>query len=721
MRYSRTFLTGLFLSALLLFLISGEAPAQSITIVLSQPPPNQLRVSDLWRVQLFNNSRESVEVYLQGIATRIGEGQIVDAESKAFSLPPGRLAVKGSQLEPIKVNQSNPKYRDIVTRTGTVPSGEYEICVFVRNAATGEELGSDCITQIVEHLSPPILIAPTDESDVQEPLPLFTWTPPVPAPNSGRVSYTLRIAEILGRQTPYDALQSNPAFYEKTSIPTTTFQYPTAARAMQTDKRYAWRVTAYSNGVSLGESEVWQFTKKPQMMILSNQNITTATIALLTFKADRLVGGKGQSAALIKNKNSGGGGKAIGSFAAGPGSATLDAQAWTWGNNEYGQLGTGGTPTTARPTPKAIESLNHVREMALGGEHGLAIELSGNVAAWGNNDFGQLGLGNDESQNTPKWIPSFVGAIDVAAGNYHSVAVKNDGTVWTWGYNRSGELGLGNKADKDKPTKVSITNVAAVAAGDGHTLALKSDGTVWGWGTNRNGQVDPTFGADPAILSPKKVEGLSNVKAIAAGSNFSLALLEDGTVKAWGANNSGQLGNGDADPDAKQVEKFIKGFKYGGGTTGGTPIGKFKAADVEKRGFTATGVSKNMELGYVLTNLNGIVTVSTLNNVMAIDAGGAHGIALRKDSTVWTWGNNFWGTLGTGGREFHTGPTRVTGLNSVVSIAAGSDNSFAVQANGTVNAWGNNFHKQLGMNAVPASAGSEGEDFATSPVVVPKP
>ncbi|MGE3801661.1 MAG: RCC1 domain-containing protein [Candidatus Kapaibacterium sp.] len=701
--------------------VSGSAFGQSVTVILSQPPPNQLRVSDLWRVQLFNNSGESIKVYLQGIATREGEGQIVDAQSTVFTLPPGRLAVKGSQLEPIKVNQSIPKYRDIVTRTGTVPSGEYEICVFVRDAATGEELGSDCITQIVERLSPPILIAPSDESEVQEPLPVFTWTPPVPAPSSSKLTYTLRIAEILGRQTAYDALQSNPAFYEKTNIPTTVYQYPTAARTMQTNKRYAWRITAYSNNVSLGESEVWEFTKKPQMMVLEAAPVKTLTLAVLSFKADRVFGGKGSSAALVKNPSSGGGGgKTMGTIAAFPGASTLDAQAWTWGNNEYGQLGTGGTPATARPTPKTVESLNHVKEIALGAEHGLAIELSGNIAAWGSNDFGQLGLGNDNPQNTPKWIPAFVGAIDVAAGNYHSVALKNDGTVWTWGYNRSGELGLGNKVDKDQPTKVSIVNVAAVAAGNGHTLALKSDGTVWAWGTNRNGQVDPSFGADPVIISPKKIEGLSNVKAIAAGGNFSLALLEDGTVKAWGANNSGQLGNGEADSDAKLVERFITGIKFGG-STGGTSIGKFKAVDVEKRGYKAVDLSKNIELGFVFTNLNGIVSVSTLNNVNSIDAGGAHAIALRKDSTVWTWGNNYWGTLGTGGQEFHTGPTRVTGLNNAVFIAAGSDHSFAVLQNGAVNVWGNNTHKQLGMSEVPASVATGEEDFATSPIVVPKP
>ncbi len=400
-------------SLILLLGITHQAAAQ-VTVILHQPPPNQLRVSDLWRVELFNSSDETIDVFLHGIATETRDGLIVDAESRTFKLPPGRLAITGSKIEPIRVNESNPRYRDVTTRTGTVPTGTYEICVYVRDPATREELGSDCITQVVERFNPPILIAPADESDVTEALPIFTWTPPVPLPSSrNRIRYRLQVAEIYGRQTPYDALLSNPAFFEQSNVPNTVFQYPIAARSFETNKRYAWRITAVDGKTNIGESEVWSFTKKPGLAILSLQedalDNTNIAVVALGFKASNVAGGKGHSAALV---------------------GTEDLHAWTWGDNEYGQLGTGGTPTTARANPREVSGLSYITGLAPGGEHTLALGPYGQVASTGNNDYGQLGLGNDNATNTPKWVPSFTGAVGIAAGNYHSVAVKNDGTVW---------------------------------------------------------------------------------------------------------------------------------------------------------------------------------------------------------------------------------------------------------------------------------------------------
>lgn len=712
MKCSRLF-SALILSALCLG-IAPRAVAQ-VTVILFQPPPNQLRVSDLWRVELFNASDETVEVFLHGIATEARDGRIVDAESRVFKLPPGRLAVRGPQIEPIKVNESNPRYRDVVTRTGTVPTGTYEICVYVRDPATREELGSDCITQIVERFNPPILVAPVDESDVLEKLPVFTWTPPVPLPASGgRVTYTLRIAEIYGRQTAYDALQSNPAFFEQRNVPNTIFQYSVAARSFEKNKRYAWRVTAYDGRVSIGESEVWSFTKKPELTFLAvDENAlenTTLAVAAFGFKAADIAGGKGHAAALVGDE---------------------DLHLWTWGDNEYGQLGTGGVPTTARAAPKEVSGLNYMTALAPGGEHTLGLGPYGQVAAWGNNDYGQLGLENTSPTNTPKWLSGFTGVTGIAAGNHHSVAVKNDGTVWTWGYNRSGELGSGNRQDRDRPGKVNgIGEITAVAAGNGHTLALKADGTVWAWGTNRYGQADPSPGAAPILDKPHKVGGLANVQAIAAGGNFSLALLKDGTVKAWGANNSGQLGNGEADPDAKLINRFIAGrVSTGSGSSGGKTVGTFRSLETGRGpvgGSTMlagreVSIVKQIELGFVLTNITGIVSVSGLTNVTAIDAGNAHSLALRSDSTVWAWGNNHWGVLGTADRDYRSGPARVTGANDVTDIAAGAEVSYAIKKSGTVIAWGNNAHKQLGMQEVPASVAVEGETIAISPVQIPKP
>ncbi len=715
------------LSLILTLLFSGTALAQSVGVQLFQPPPNQLRISDLWRVQLQNFTREPVEIFLRGIVREARDGEVLNAESRVFTLAPGGKVLTGRELEPIDVISSNSKYRSIVTRTGTVPSGEYEICVYVVDPASGEVINEECIDHRVERLSPPLLIAPTDESVVSDPLPIFTWTPPVPAPSGGaRLLYRLRIAEILGRQSPYDALRSNPPFFEQQNIRTPTFQFPGGARSFLNDRRYAWRVTAYENGVEVGESEVWSFRRNRLnlQVELAEAAVDQKIVAVaLGLKGDRVIAGSGSSGMLADApSNAGGDSKslAIGSFTSGAGKKLLDAQVWTWGNNEYYVLGTGPLPAVARAKPTAVTELDHIRELALGAEHGLAIDLSGNVASWGKNDYGQLGTGSFTSKNRPSWIAGLSGALQVAAGNYHSVALRNNGTVWTWGYNRSGELGRGDE-DDDKPGQVSLSGITSIAAGDGHTLALGSDGSVWAWGTNRYGQVDPSVDGRPIVDRPKKIEGLANVKAIAAGGTFSMALLEDGTIRTWGSNQSGQLGSGEAEPGATLITKMIVGkLTMPNGSDGKKGPKRFRATAPGLSSGGAKSVVKELELGAVLVNLTGIVKVSGLTNVTAIDAGGAHALALRSDSTIWSWGNNYWGALGTGDRDFRSGPARLLGVDKAIGIAAGGVHSLAVASNRSLYSWGSNAHLQLGVTSLPASEESEDGDFSVEPVVVPK-
>ena len=722
------------ISLALTLLFGGTALAQSVGIQLFQPPPNQLRISDLWRVQVQNLTREPVEIFLRGIVTEERDGEVVNAESRVFTLQPGGKVLTGRELEPIEVISSNSKYRGIVTRTGTVPSGDYEICVYAVDAATGEILGEDCLEHTVERLSPPLLIAPTDESTLADPLPIFTWTPPVPAPSGGaRLLYRLRIAEVLGRQSPFDALRSNPPFFEQQNIRTPTFQFPGRARPFIDGRRYAWRITAYENGVAIGESEVWSFRRNRLNLQIelaeadAEQKITA--VGLLGLKGDRVIAGSGSSGMLADAPAKSSGGKgfaAAGSLTSGGGKKTLDAQAWTWGNNEYYVLGTGPLPAVARAKPTTVTELDHIRDLALGAEHALAIDIAGNVASWGNNDYGQLGTGSFTKKNRPAWIPGLSGALEVAAGNYHSVALRNNGTVWSWGYNRSGELGRGSE-DDDTPGQVNLSSVVAISAGNGHTLALKSDGTVWAWGTNRYGQVDPSIDAVPIVTRPRQVEGLSKVTAISAGGTFSMALLEDGTIRTWGSDRSGQLGSGTAEPGATLINKMILGtIRMPEGSDGKEGPKRFRSTSSGSSGGTTAGggamsVVKEMELGMVLINVSGIVKVSGLTNITAIDAGGAHALALRSDSTIWSWGNNYWGQLGTGDRDFRSGPARLIGIDKATGIAAGGVHSLGVASTRTLYSWGSNAHLQLGMSSLPPSEESEeGEEFSMEPVVVPQ-
>jgi hypothetical protein len=131
-------------------LMLASASRAQITVSLQQPPPNQLKVADLWRVTILNTTKTTYTVYLQGTATEANAGQVVDAQTSPFSVPPGTKIVTGHDLGNIKVNSSNSRYKNILLQTGTVPAGDYTVCVIVHAEQDGTELGNDCIQQHVE-------------------------------------------------------------------------------------------------------------------------------------------------------------------------------------------------------------------------------------------------------------------------------------------------------------------------------------------------------------------------------------------------------------------------------------------------------------------------------------------------------------------------------------------------------------------------------------------
>jgi hypothetical protein len=285
----------------------------------------------------------------------------------------------------------------------------------------------------------------------------------------------------------------------------------------------------------------------------------------------------------------------------------------------------------------------------------------GTVWAWGANTSGQLGNEADGHgwSNTPMQVSNLSGVKALAAGSEHSLVLKEDGTVWAWGNNSYGQLGNA-AAGYGSSTPVQVSNlsgVKAIAASDEHNLALKEDGTVWAWGKNNYGQLGDGTTTNrttpvqvrnaPLTKKRSKVSGtlnnLSGVTAIAAGGTHSLALMEDGTVRAWGYNERGQLGNGTT-------------------TSSKTPV-----------------------------------TVRNLSGVKAISGGWSHSLALKQDGTVWTWGNNYDGQLGDGTTTNRTTPVMVSSLSGVKAIAAAYFHSLALMEDGTVRAWGWNGYEGAGL------------------------
>ncbi|HWJ49538.1 MAG TPA: IPT/TIG domain-containing protein, partial [Solirubrobacteraceae bacterium] len=298
--------------------------------------------------------------------------------------------------------------------------------------------------------------------------------------------------------------------------------------------------------------------------------------------------------------------------------------------------------------PVTVTGLRFVASVAAGGRHSLALLAGGTVDAWGDNEYGQLGAPRSViTSNVPIPVPGLTGVKAISAGANHSLALLTNGTVMAWGGDESGQLGIGAiREGEEVPTAVKgLTGVQAVSAGASHSLALLTNGTVMAWGDDESGQLGT--GNLKSSTVPVAVKGLTGVTAIAAGANFSLALLSNGTVMAWGSDEYGQLANG--------------------------------------------SIGEEQELSDVP------VQVGTLTGVTAIAAGAEHGLALMGDHTVMAWGGDSYGEIGDGVvQPRQETPVAVSGLSGVTAISAGTGDSVALLSNGSAMAWGVNEWGTLG-------------------------
>jgi uncharacterized repeat protein (TIGR01451 family) len=324
-----------------------------------------------------------------------------------------------------------------------------------------------------------------------------------------------------------------------------------------------------------------------------------------------------------------------------------DGTVWSWGSNSWGQLGDGNFSTNT--TPVQAFNLTGVTAIAGGGKHTLALRGDGTVWAWGMSAFGQLGDGQPFStiMGLPVQVVGLTGVTAVSAGEHYSVALRNDGTVWTWGYNDNGQLGDGTTTERRAPVQVSgLNNVTAISAGqEAHTVVVKADGTVWAWGENRFGELGPGT-TNSMETTPVQVSGLTNVKTVAAGEHFTVALKLDGTVWSWGDRNPvpAQVGG------LTSIVSLDAGYDHG--------IALKSDGTVWTWGYNVYG-----ELG---DGTNGTranaMQVSGLSGVTAVAAGEHHSAALLSDGTVRTWGINQFGQLGDGTKSDKNLPVQVSGV-----------------------------------------------------------
>ncbi|HZI07241.1 MAG TPA: RCC1 repeat-containing protein, partial [Archangium sp.] len=372
-----------------------------------------------------------------------------------------------------------------------------------------------------------------------------------------------------------------------------------------------------------------------------------------------------------------------------------DGTVWAWGDNFAGQLGQGPGSSMPNPTPARVPGLTGVVAVETGQGHSLALREDGTVWAWGDNSLGQVGQpAGYEPISTPVQVPDLTDVVAIAADGLYTLALRADGTVWGWGANFRRQLGRpSNYEPNATPAQVpELTGAVAISAGLAHVLALREDGTVWAWGDNSSGQRGQPS-SFPLSSLPEQVPGLTDVVALAAGSQFSLALRADGTVWAWGVNSSFQLGDGTKLD--RHTPQQVPGLKHVIALAADNhPLALSKNGTL-----WAWGDNMNGQLGTGTELRPTPVQVLGLGDAKTVSMGGLHALTLREDGTVWAWGENSVGQLGGGTDIQRATAMQVMNLPEVVDVSAGNAHSLALRADGTVWSWGANFRGQLGRPA----------------------
>ena len=361
--------------------------------------------------------------------------------------------------------------------------------------------------------------------------------------------------------------------------------------------------------------------------------------------------------------------------------------AYSWGKgvlnllDPSNGLGTGLTANSSTPSivdNSGVLNGKNIVKVATGRDFTLVLCDDNTLYSWGRNDMGQLGNGN----NTHSLLPVAVnmsGSLSgktitqIACGADHSLVLDSDGKVYAWGYNYAGQLGSGNTNDSYNPLAVNSAGalsgkvIVSISAGNSHSAAVTSDGLVYTWGYNANGELgigNNTNSSVPIAVSTTGVLSGKTITKVVCGGDFTVVLSSDGQVFTWGVNESGALGNNS--------------------TTGSNvPV----AVD-------ASGVLS----GKVITK---------------IACGMWHAIVMDNTGTLYGWGYNPVGNLGTGSTSdvvpyAHLVPINVNmsgalSGKTVTEIDCGENFSLALTSDGMVYSWGQNNKGQLGINSIDAA------------------
>lgn len=317
-----------------------------------------------------------------------------------------------------------------------------------------------------------------------------------------------------------------------------------------------------------------------------------------------------------------------------------DGTLWTWGMNDYGQLGDG--TTTKHNIPVQIIADAGWIAVAAGDFHSIALKEDGTLWTWGRNIYGEVGNGSTQMQLSPVLIGSSNDKwIAVGAGSSSSYAIKKDGTLWAWGNNSYGVLGDGTQINRNMPVQVGTDNDwAMVSGGSGKTIAIKRSGTLWEWGNT--------------YTVPMQISVEADWKDISVGYLHRIALKNDGSLWTWGNGSLGQLGDGTMSRD---LPVQIASGQYWTAISAGAEHCLALRSDGT---LWSWGYNNVGQLGDGTTlSKYAPVQIGSESDWVAIAGGGYYSAAIKSDRSIWAWGSNIYGQLGLGNTINRSSPQKL--------------------------------------------------------------
>lgn len=388
-----------------------------------------------------------------------------------------------------------------------------------------------------------------------------------------------------------------------------------------------------------------------------------------------------------------------------------DGTLWAWGAAIAGKPRENRTLDQATPVQVgtdsnwasvAVSGFVNTLNLGIDAGHAVATRTDGSIWAWGPNSVGQVGSAEltTRTVTTPKRIGEASNWVKAAGSQTLTMALRQDGTLWAWGVNELGQLGDGTLADQARPVQVgTATNWADFALSWDHVVAVQRDGSLWTWGYNYYGQLGYSPGPTMNQTTPQQVGSGQTWVAVAAGSRFTVALRADGTLWACGYNAEGQLGDGTTTPRTSLVPVLTPATAAPGTVWTQVKAGEdYTLATRSDHTLWAWGGNWDGQLGTggASTGNSTPRQVGTDHDWQQVAPGKVHTEAIRRDGTLWGWGGGTRGQVGTGPSFSHPFPEQVGLNNDWISVSADTYNTAAIRQDGTLWTWGFEQNGQLG-------------------------